>query len=86
MDGRIIVCFPDVCRVREAVQANLPVIDVDGSYLYRKQQRLGSGSHCMPSPIPSLPLTGWESVSAENAREMSVKIPCVTQGVLCNST
>ena len=72
-----------MCRVREAVQAKLPVIDVDGSYLYRKQQRLGSGSHCTPSPIL---LTGWESVSAENAREMSVKIPRVTQGVLCNST
>ena len=30
------------CRVREAVRTNLPIVDVDGSYLYRKQLRLGS--------------------------------------------
>ena len=57
-----------VPRIREAVQANIP------SYLYRKRLRLGSGSTGTPTTLPPLPIAGWESVSAENATEMSVKI------------
>ena len=31
-------------------------------------------------PLPSIPLTGWKSVSSDNVGEMSTKIPCVTSG------
>ena len=76
-----------VPRIREAVQANIPIIDVDGSYLYRKRLRLGTGSTGTPTTLPPLPIAGCESVSAENATEMSVKIPHVTQGTCaCSKT
>ena len=54
------------CRVHEAVRTNLPIIDVDGSYLYRKQIRLGSASDGTQIPLPTPPLSGWESVKAYN--------------------
>lgn len=75
MNKKVLV---SVHRIREAAQANLPVVYVDGSYLYRKQQRVGSVSDCTTLPMP--PLTGWESVNAANASEMSTNIPRVTQG------
>ena len=69
--------------VRAASTAAAQIIDVDGSYLYRKQQQLSSSSSAVVTlPIPVPPITGWESVSAQNANEMSANIPAVTPGVL----
>lgn len=68
------------CRVREAVRSNLPIVDVDGSYLYRKQLRLGGASDDAQLPLPTPPLSGWESVNSENASDMSSNVPRVTQG------
>ena len=50
------------CRVREAVRNNLPIVDVDGSYLYRKQLRLGFASRGaqIDLPLPTPPLSGWD--------------------------
>ena len=62
-----------------------PVIDVDGSYLYRKHQRL-STTFTLTS-LPGAPVAGWESVSAENCEEMGKKTPPVMPGtvyVACN--
>lgn len=71
------------CRVREAAQASTPVVDVDGSYLYRKQQKQGAEcSSFTPLPLPARPITGWELVSSENVGEMSSKVPRVTPGAL----
>ena len=66
-------------RVREASESSTPVIDVDGSYLYRKQQQLSSaGIIFTTTPAPSPPITGWEFVTSENVSTMSTKIRCVT--------
>ena len=61
------------------MKANVAVIDVDGSYLYRKQQK-HIGHSVTHFSLPDCPLSGWESVSSENVLEMSNKVPRVTQG------
>ena len=49
------------------------VVDVDGSYLYRKEQQLISqGVSTLPLSLPSVPLTGWEVISADNYKEKNV--------------
>ena len=51
----------------------MDIVDVDGSYLYRKEQRLISqGVSTLPLPIPAVPLRGWEVVSADNYRAKNV--------------
>ena len=51
----------------------MDVVDVDGSYFYRKEQQLISqGANTLPLPLPSVPLTGWEVVSADNYKEKNV--------------
>ena len=60
-------------RIRDALQQNLDVVDVDGSYLYRKEQQLISqGIRTLPLSLPSVPLTGWEVVTADNYKEKNV--------------
>ena len=49
-----------------------PVIDVDGSYLYRKQQKQATA--VTVTNVPSEPLAGWESVTADNCEEMKVTV------------
>ena len=59
----------------------LPVVDVDGSYLYRKQQLLTqTGVHVAPLPQPPPPLTGWEFVFQDTVGTISARIPIVTSG------
>ena len=60
-----------------------PVIDVDGSYLYRKQQKQATA--VTVTNVPSEPLAGWESVIADNCEEMAKKIPPVMPGTLTTS-
>ena len=54
--------------------------------MYRKQQQLLSqGINVVMSP-PCPPMTGWEVITADNVKDMSSKIPCVTSGVfICTS-
>ena len=55
------------------MKQKLDVVDVDGSYLYRKEQQLISqGVNTLPLSLPSVPLTGWEVVSADNYKEKNV--------------
>ena len=69
-------------RIREAKPAGDKVVDVDGSYLWRKHQRLiESGINVVLVGIPSPPLTGWESVTEANHKEYANKIPQVTAGM-----
>ena len=59
----------------------LQVVDVDGSYLHRKQQSLKqSGVHVAPLPPPAPPLAGWEVVTDGNVDTISASIPMVTSG------
>jgi len=64
------------------IKAKKPVVDVDGSYLYRKQQRLcSSGVVSAALLLPAAPLIGWECVTSTNVAEMSTKIPRVMPGI-----
>ena len=59
-------------------------MDVDGSYLYRKQQSLKqSGIQAAPLPPPAPPLAGWEVVTDDNVNTVAVNIPIVTSGEYC---
>lgn len=63
-------------RVREVKRTGKKIVDVDGSYIYRKY-------HHHPGvvfPTPDPPLTGWETVSDTNYTEMASKLPKVTHG------
>lgn len=64
----------------------LDIVDVDGSYLYRKEQQLISqGVRTLPLSLPSLPLTGWEVVSADNYKEKNVpKVMSGKHNTLCS--
>ena len=66
-------------RILKVMQDRIPIVDVDGSYLYRKGQK------CSPQlfhqlPIPCIPFTGWEPVDNTNYGEMAKKIPHVMPG------
>lgn len=59
----------------------MPVVDVDGSYLVRKHQKLQqSGINVAPLKKPSIPLTGWESINDTNFKESTTKMPKLTSG------
>lgn len=68
--------FFRLCRIKEEKLAGTKIIDVDGSYLYRKYHQHPG----VTIPSPSLPLTGWETVTEANHTEISTKIPKVTHG------
>ena len=58
--------------IREAKKNKTLVIEVDGSYSFRKhQQLLSQGLPLVPLDIPSTPVTGWEPVNAGNYFEMT---------------
>jgi hypothetical protein len=70
-------------RVREAVKEGCRVIDVDGSYLYRKHQQMKQQSrNVAPLGLPPPPVSGWELVCEDNHRDISSRIPKVTQGTV----
>lgn len=75
-----------VYRIAESKEKVEKVIDVDGSYLYKKYQRLtenGAAVALIDHPTP--PLSGWETVSVDNHREYSEKIPLVTSGTFLHT-
>lgn len=56
--------------------------DVDGSYLYRKQQRaIEAGITVSPMDIPDPPISGWEQLTTENHKDISSIIPSVMPGI-----
>ena len=65
-------------RVRATVAEGKPVIDVDGSYLYQKQQK--QTAEITATALPNEPLAGWESIAADNCEDMAKKIPAVMPG------
>ena len=65
----------------KAVAEGLQIVDVDGSYLHRKQQSLKrSGVQVALLPPLAPPLAGWEIVTDSNVVTVSVNIPIVTSG------
>ena len=74
-DIRIVSCMIRFwCpRIHEALEQKLDVIDVDGSYVYRKEQQLISqGVSTLPLPLPTVPLTGRELVTADNYHQKNI--------------
>ena len=59
----------------------LPIVNVDGSYLFRKQQSLCQPGPSVVPPPPSPPLSGWEPVTEANVGTISQKVPRVTSGL-----
>ena len=69
--------------VHQAIKDKTEVIDVDGSYLYKKSKRLqDSGVHVAPLDLPAAPITGWERITEANSSDMARNIPSVTSGVI----
>ena len=65
----------------------MPVVDVDGSYLVRKHQRLQqAGVNVAQLKLPSVPLTSWESIDDRNFKEATRKMPKLTSGTYINAT
>ena len=54
-------------RIKQSKSEKLPIVDVDGSYLYKKQQHLiQSGVAVAPLDHPLPPLSGWETITQNN--------------------
>ena len=68
-------------RIHATMAEGKPVIDVDGSYLYRKQQKQTTEITATRTALPSEPLAGWESITADNCEDMAKKIPPVMPGI-----
>ena len=67
-------------RIHEVLKEKLSIVDVDGSYLLRKEQRLVSeGVQTLPLSAPAVPLSGWELLTRDNYKELG--IPTVTSGM-----
>ena len=57
------------------------VVDVDGSYLWRKQQQLKeSGVVVENVGLPSPPPSGWITINETNYKELAKDLPTVTSG------
>ena len=63
-------------RVKEAKRAGKKIVDVDGSYFYRKYHRHPG----VVIPTPDSPLTGWETITDANYKEIASKLPKVAHG------
>eukprot|EP00731_Ephydatia_muelleri_P024343 Em0016g614a len=70
-------------RINEAVVDNMTVVDVDGSYLYKKYKTLTDAGHVLaPLTAPPPPPSGWVTVSSENYTQVAPDIPTVTVGLV----
>lgn len=69
-------------RIEKARQEGAQVCDVDGSYLFRQQQRAIEGSIAVsPMGVPDPPISGWEQLTTKNHKDISSKIPLVMPGI-----
>ena len=68
-------------RVRELTKQGAEVVDVDGSYLWQKQQRLkDSGAVVENVGLPGPPPSGWITINETNYKELAKDLPTVTSG------
>ena len=62
------------CRIEQAKAEGAGVCDVDGTYLFRKQQQMiEAGVATTPLDIPDSPISEWELLKLENHKELSSK-------------
>ena len=58
------------------------VVDVDGSFLYKKYKKLAeSGKQVFLPPLPPPPVSGWIVMTGENCHSLAGSIPRVSQGI-----
>ena len=70
------------CRVEQAKREEAPIIDIDGSYTYKKyRDLLKVGKHVVPPARPSLPLSGWRAINKDSYKSVGPSIPTVTSGM-----
>ena len=63
-------------RIRVAKKAGKKVVDVDGTYLYRKQQiMIAGGTSVAPLGTPDTPLSGWQPLDGSNYAVLAKKMP-----------
>ena len=55
------------------------MVDIDGSHLYKKQQKLLSLIGKLTA-LPKQPFIGWDSINTANHKDMASKLPRVTHG------
>ena len=68
-------------RINQAEEVGTSVVDVDGSYLYRKYKKLaGSGKDVVQPDHPSPPLSGWQIVNENTCKDITPSIPLVITG------
>ena len=68
-------------RIHDAVAEKLPIVDMNGSYVNRKQQVfLHAGVQVAPLPPPAPPLAGWEVATDSNVDAVPESIYTVTSG------
>ena len=79
-----LTCWCFFCgSIHQAVKDGTQIVDVDGSYMYKKCKKLeDSGQTVAPLDPPSAPICGWEPATETNATEVGKKIPCVTSGTV----
>ena len=64
------------CRMHEAINAGAAVVDVDGSYLYKKHRTLTEAGHTLaPLSPPAPPPSGWVTITEENHLQVSLDLP-----------
>ena len=69
--------------MNQARQEGTCVVDVDGSYLYRKYKTLTEAGESVALPsCPPPPLSGWVSVKDDSYQIVAPSIPSVTAGIL----
>ena len=69
--------------MKEVEQEGLAIVDVDGSYLYRKYKTLTKAGEKVSLPsVPLPPISGWTTMSDENYMSLAPTMPPVTQGTL----
>ena len=67
--------------MREAINASTAIVDVDGSYLYKKHKSLTEAGHRLaPLTPPAPPPSGWVTISSENYQAVAPNLPTVTAG------
>ena len=68
--------------MKQAEQEKTPVIDVDGSYLYKKYLSLTEGGQNVSLlGYPSPPIAGWKTVTESTCLSIASTLPSVSSGM-----
>ena len=71
--------------MKQAEQEGTSVVDVDGSYLYKKYRSLVDAGQQVSLPAyPSPPISGWKSVTDVTHQAIAPSIPAVISGGASN--